>query len=68
MVYHFKCNCFWRKQHYYINNLKRLELWCLTPLSIIFQLYHVVSFIGGGNRITRRKPSTCSKSLTGFIT
>jgi len=27
-----------------------------------------VSFIGGGNRRTRRKPSTCCKSLTNFIT
>ena len=27
-----------------------------------------VSFIGGGNRSTRRKPSTCRKSLTNFIT
>jgi hypothetical protein len=27
-----------------------------------------VSFIGGGNRSTRRKPPTCRKSLTNFIT
>jgi hypothetical protein len=27
-----------------------------------------VSFIGGGNRRTRRKPSTCRMSLTNFIT
>jgi hypothetical protein len=27
-----------------------------------------VSFIGGGNRRTRRKPTTCRKSLTNFIT
>ena len=26
-----------------------------------------VSFIGGGNRSTRRKPMTCRKSLTNFI-
>jgi len=25
-------------------------------------------FIGGGNRSTRRKPLTCPKSLTNFIT
>jgi hypothetical protein len=28
----------------------------------------VVSFIGGGNLRTRRKPKTCRKSLTNFIT
>jgi hypothetical protein len=28
----------------------------------------VVSFIGGGNRRIRRKPPTCGKSLTNFIT
>jgi len=27
-----------------------------------------VSFIGGGNWSTRRKPPTCRKSLTNFIT
>jgi hypothetical protein len=27
-----------------------------------------VSFIGGGNQCTQRKPMTCSKSLTNFIT
>jgi len=27
-----------------------------------------VTFIGEGNRRTRRKPPTCRKSLTNFIT
>ena len=33
----------------------------LTPLSIIFQLYVAVSFIGG---VHEGKPPTCHKSLT----
>ena len=38
-------------------------LWCLTPLSTLYQLYR---FDGGGNRSTRRKLLTCRKSLTNF--
>jgi len=41
---------------------------CLTPLSTIFQLYHGSQFIGGGNQSSSRKPQTCRKSLTNFIT
>ena len=40
-------------------------LLCLMPLSTIFRLYPgivEVSFIGGGNRSTLRKPPTCCKS------
>jgi len=33
----------------------------------IFSYIVAVSFIGGGNRKTRRKPPTCRKSLTNFI-
>ena len=46
-----------------------LILWCLTPISTIYFSYIMaVSFIGGGNRNTKRKPLTCHKSLTNFIT
>ena len=43
---------------------------CLSPL--LFQQYFsyivAVSFIGGGNRNTRRIPQSCRNSLTNFIT
>jgi hypothetical protein len=32
-----------------------------------FSYIVVVSFIGGGNRSTRRKPETCRKSLTNYM-
>ena len=44
------------------------ELWCLTQLSTIFQLYRGGLFIDGVNRSTRRKLQTWRKSLTNFIT
>ena len=33
-----------------------------------FRYIVAISFIGGGNRNTRRKPPTCTKSLTNLIT
>jgi hypothetical protein len=33
-----------------------------------FSYIVAISFIGGGNRSTRRKPPTCTKSLTNIIT
>ena len=45
-----------------------MVLWCLIPLSTIFQLYRGCQGFGGGNRKTWRKPPTCRKSLTNFIT
>jgi len=38
------------------------------PLPPYFSYILAVSFIGGENRSTRRKPPTCHKSLTNFIT
>ena len=44
----------------------------LMVFNATFQKYFssivAVSFIGGGNRSTRRKPPTCRRSLTNFIT
>ena len=39
-------------------------LWCLTPLSTIFQFIVVVSFIGGGNKSTRKKKTTDLLQIT----
>ena len=45
----------------------KIKLLCIClPLLTIFQLYRRVSFIGGGNCSTPRKPPACRKSLTNL--
>ena len=60
-----------RNGNNYTNNLYNvvygLEFYYLMPLSTTFQLNRGVSVVGGGNWSTRRKPTTCSKSLTNLI-
>ena len=47
----------------------RFGLWCGTLVSTIVQLFRGgASFIGGGNWSSGRKPPTCRKSLSNFIT
>jgi hypothetical protein len=45
-------------------------LWCFNTTfnAEYFSYINAVSFIGKGNQSTRRKPPTCRKLLTNFIT
>ena len=54
------------KQCSFGGRVRLVGLWCLTPLSTIFSYIMAVSFIGGGNLSTLRKPLTCRKSIMGF--
>ena len=45
------------------------NIWSVVNMPSYNETFIVaVSFIGGGSRSTRRKPPTCHKSLTSFIT
>jgi hypothetical protein len=55
------------KKSIIIIDLMGLCLWCLMPLSTIFQIYCGRQFIGGGNQ-SPEKTENLSKSLTNFIT
>ena len=54
-------------QKIYILNCKQGIGWLMVFNAAINNI-KAVRFIDGGNRITRRKPQTCRKSLTNFIT
>ena len=53
-------------------SFKKKNFWLLGFAIITFQQYFsyivAASFIGRGNRITRRKLPTCLNSMTNFIT
>jgi hypothetical protein len=77
-LFHLKCYLLSLKRH--INRLNRPKdisvslrrVICLSQRFITLRLWLYcimpISFIDGGNQSTRRKPPTCRKTLTNFIT
>jgi hypothetical protein len=54
----------WKYQKSYINGLRfgyGLGLWWLSHFQQYFSYIVMVSYIGGGNGSTQRKPATCRK-------
>ena len=62
----FVSNRFWRLFGFKVG--LGLAYGVLRHFQQYFSYIVAVSFIGGGNRCTWRKPPTCHKSLTNFIT
>ena len=58
----------WLVELYPIRYVSGLGLWCLMPLSTIFQLYLGIRFYWWRKPETWSKPPTCRKILTNFIT
>jgi hypothetical protein len=62
------------KQKKIVKDVKNYKLNLLNKQGIRVMVFNItfnnlaVSFIGGGNRSTKRNPPICHKSLTNFIT
>jgi hypothetical protein len=54
--------------HLLLNTIRKLYILLWHHFLQYFSYIVAVSFIGGGNQSTQRKPPTCHKSLTNFIT